>query len=61
MIVYEVYLRDHKEGKNELIGILPERRTDRRRISPLSVAQWSGIVFGEFVDSQNLCFIQKDL
>jgi hypothetical protein len=47
MIAYKVYLCDDKMNASELIGVLPERRTDLKRIDIESVVKWSEAVFGE--------------
>ena len=39
MVAYEFYLND-SEGNKSLIGILPERRKDPRRITQKSILKW---------------------
>jgi hypothetical protein len=39
MVAYEFYLND-SEGNKSLIGILPERRKDPKRITQKSIARW---------------------
>jgi len=39
MVAYEFYLND-PEGNESLIGILPERRKDPRRITQQSILKW---------------------
>lgn len=43
MLYYEIYW--HTDGKDELLGILPERRRDPKRINKQSVMKWIGQVF----------------
>ena len=59
MIVYKVYLCDDKMYASELIGVLPERRTDPKRIDTESVMRWSEAVFGEKIDVKDFFFIQE--
>ncbi len=58
MVVYEVYLRGDGK-KEELIGVLPERRNNKERVNPESLMNWSKAVFDETVDTDNLFFVQK--
>jgi hypothetical protein len=58
MVVYKVFLCDDKMSKSELIGVLPERRTDPNRIDIESVVKWSEVVFGEDIDVNNFLFLQ---
>ena len=60
MIAYEFYLQE--EGKDHLIGILPERRKDKKRISHESILNWGRKILGDSanVDLNNLYFIQMD-
>lgn len=39
MVAYEFYLND-SEGNKSLIGILPERRKDPKRITQKSISRW---------------------
>ncbi len=39
MVAYEFYLND-SEGNRSLIGILPERRKDPKRITQKSILKW---------------------
>jgi len=39
MVAYEFYLND-SEGNKSLIGILPERRKDPKRITQKSILRW---------------------
>lgn len=40
MVAYEFYWRDDK-GENHLIGILPERRKNPKRITNESILNWA--------------------
>ena len=61
MIAYEFYL--HEDGGDHLIGILPERREDRKRISKESIMNWGKKIIGNSpnVDLNNLYFIQVEV
>ena len=39
MVAYEFYMND-SEGNKRLIGILPERRKDPKRITQKSILRW---------------------
>jgi len=58
MVVYKVFLCDDKMSKSELIGVLPEKKTDPNRIDIESVVKWSEVVFGEDIDVNNFLFLQ---
>jgi hypothetical protein len=60
MVTYEFYLKDGSEELN-LIGILPERRKNRRRITRESIMKWGHLVAGSYVDPNSVYFIQLDL
>ena len=46
MVVYKLYVRD-EEGKEQLIGILPEKRRNRKRITDESLINLSRTVLGD--------------
>ncbi len=58
MVVYEVYLRCEGE-KEELIGVLPERRNHKERINSESIVNWSKAVFDGTIGKGSLFFVQK--
>ncbi len=55
MWVYELYTFNEKEGY-ELIGVLPERRKNRARITKESVIRWGRMLLGEEDDSKDIFF-----
>jgi len=57
MVAYEFYWRDSVKG-SELIGILPERRKDPKRISQESIMNWGKMILGEYVDVNDIFFIK---
>ncbi len=69
MVAYEFYV---KRGSNEpyligrpdepdLIGILPERRKNRRRITKKSIMKWGTLVAGSYVDPDSVYFTRIEL
>jgi hypothetical protein len=57
MVAYEFYWRDPIKGF-KLIGILPERRMDPKRITHKSVMNWGIKIIGENTDFYNIFFYQ---
>ncbi len=57
MIAYEFYWLDPIKGY-QLIGTLPERRRDPRRITNESVMNWGKIYFGRNLEINNMFFFQ---
>ncbi len=55
MLVYEIYGRD-EEGKEHLIGILPERRKNPERKTDNSILNWGRIIIGEDSDVKEIYF-----
>ena len=60
MVAYELYLYDKVKG-HKLIGILPERRKDPRRITKESVLKWGRMLLGESENDKNIFFEQVDI
>ncbi len=60
MIAYEFYWRDEK-GKEHFIGILPERRKNRERITKKSIINWGWQVIGDNSDVNNIYFVQVEM
>jgi hypothetical protein len=67
MVIYEVYLCGNDEKgelsgeTGELIGVLPERRVNRDRIDSDSMMKWSRTLFGNALNTDELCFVQKTI
>jgi hypothetical protein len=55
MLAYELYLYDEIRGYN-LIGILPERRKDPKRITKESVIKWGRMLLGDSANDENIFF-----
>ena len=60
MVAYEFYLRNGE--RDTLIGILPERRKDPKRITPESIMNW-GRILGDSagIDANSIYFIQVEI
>ncbi len=60
MIAYEFYLRNEEGDK--LIGILPERRKDPKRITPESIMNWGRILTASTgMDAKKVYFVQVEV
>ena len=57
MVAYEFYWLD-ETGGYQIIGILPERRTNPERITQKSILNWGENIFGKEVDAKDIFFIQ---
>ena len=55
MLVYELYTFNKKKGY-ELIGVLPERRKNRTRITKESVVRWGRMLLGDDDNSKDIFF-----
>jgi hypothetical protein len=53
VIAYEFYWLDPKGGY-QIIGVLPERRKNSKRITPKSVMSWAEIFFGENLSAKDI-------
>lgn len=59
MTVYEFYWRDD-EGREHLLGILPERRKTPERISKESIMNWGKIIANN-IDINKIYFIKVEI
>jgi hypothetical protein len=55
MVAYELYSFDETKGY-ELIGVLPERRTNPKRITNESVINWGRMLLNNNADIKNIFF-----
>jgi hypothetical protein len=55
MVAYELFCFDEKSGY-EIIGILPERRKDPKRITNESVLNWGRMVLGTRSEGKKILF-----
>jgi hypothetical protein len=60
MMAYEFYWRDGI-GEVHLVGILPERRKNRERITQESVMNFGRMLIGDNAVSENIYFIRVAL
>jgi len=60
MVAYSFYLNDGR-GEPSLIGILPERRKNRRRVTRKSIMKWGRLAAGSYVDPKSIYCIQVEL
>jgi hypothetical protein len=57
MVAYEFYWCDLAKGY-ELVGVLPERRKNPKRITQKSVMGWAKKIFGDNLSTKDIYFIQ---
>jgi hypothetical protein len=59
MVAYEFYCR-LKTGAEQLIGILPERRTDPKRVTQQSIMNWIAEILSDHSNTElnEIYFIQ---
>jgi hypothetical protein len=60
MIGYELYWRDPVKG-SQLIGVLPERRRNPKRMTKESVLNWGQKYFGDYLNLDDMFFIDVEL
>jgi hypothetical protein len=60
MVTYEFYLNDDIK-EFHLLGILYERRKDAVRISYQSIMNWGKLIVGDYVDTNNIYFIEIEV
>jgi len=60
MVAYEFYRGGPKEGY-QLIGVLPERRSDSERINDESIMNWVRGLLGDQGKGEDLFFIQVEV
>lgn len=59
MIVYEFYRRI-PGGEDRLIGVLPERRKEKERITHQSIMNWAKLLVPEQIFSDKVYFIRLE-
>ena len=57
MVAYEFYLKDGERG-DQLLGILPERRSNSERINNESIMNWAKMAFSNSLDVKKIFFVQ---
>ncbi len=60
MIAYEVYSRK-KGGKEDFIGILPERRKNPKRMTKNSVLNWGWKIVSNNSSVSNIYFVKVNV
>lgn len=60
LIAYEFYIKG-ENNSSHLIGILPERRKDERRITYESVMNWGKMCLGEETGSKNFYCVRVEI
>ncbi len=60
MVAYEFYWLNG-EGKEHLVGILPERRKNPERITEESVLNWGWKVIGNNSDVKEIHFVKVEM
>ena len=60
MVAYVFYLKDGCE-EDSLIGVLTERRGDKRRVTPKSIMRWGKLAAGSNVNPNSIYYVKLDL
>jgi hypothetical protein len=60
MLVYQFYFNNGREEAS-LIGILPERRKNKRRVTRKSIMKWGKLVAGSYIDPKSIYYIPVKL
>lgn len=61
MITYKVFLKNGDFAKEDLIGVLAERRKDLRGETHVkSGLEWANLFFGDLVEDRHAIFIVPD-
>jgi hypothetical protein len=60
MVAYELYWHDETEEAH-FIGILPERRENRERITKESIVNWGRIVVGDYIEVRDIFYTQVEI
>jgi len=60
MVLYEFYIKD-ESNEPELVGILPERRKNKRRVTRKSIMKWGKIVAGSNVDPNSIYYVKLNV
>ena len=60
MVLYEFYIKD---GSNEpeLVGVLPERRKNKKRVTRKSIMKWGKIAAGSNVDPNTIYYVKLNV
>ena len=59
-VIYKFYFNDGR-GEDSLIGILPERRKNKRRVTRKSIMKWGKLAAGSNADPDSIYYVRLDL
>jgi hypothetical protein len=59
MVVYEFYRRN-SGGEDKLIGVLPERRKDKERITHQSIMNWARFLVPDQIFADKVYFVRVE-
>jgi hypothetical protein len=60
MVAYVFYFRDGCE-EDSLIGVLPERRENKRRVTRKSIMRWGKLAAGSNVNPNSIYYVELNL
>ena len=60
MVIYKFYFNDGR-GEDSLIGILQERRKNKRRVTRKSIMKWGKLAAGSYVDPNSIYYVKLNL
>jgi len=60
MLAYEFYSNDGYDEAS-LIGILPERRKNKRRVTRRSILKWGRLAAGSYTDPNRIYYIKVNV
>lgn len=60
MVAYVFYFKNGCE-EDSLIGVLPERREDRRRVTRKSIMRWGKLAAGSNVNPNSIYYVELNL
>ncbi len=60
IVIYEFYFKEGRE-EDSLIGVLQERRKDKKRITHESIMKWGQLAAGSHVDPSAIYYIKRSL
>jgi hypothetical protein len=59
MVFYQFYV-DQNGSEPHLVGILPERRKNRQRVTRNSILKWGTLAAGSYVDPNRVYYVQVE-
>jgi len=61
MVVYQFYIINDESKEPELVGILPERRKNKKRVTRKSIMKWGKIAAGSHVDPNSIYYVKLNV